>query len=117
MKRLRQQIPRTSNEIYQRIQKGKATAKEKELLNELKKLMGGRDPTIRMLKQYKESWIDKLRYKNVKLQRFIEKGRRTMNNVNFERDQKNLFKKVEGGTKHVGKILEMEKFVKFWTDI
>ena len=40
-----------------------------------------------------------------------------MDNVNFERDQKNLFKKVEGGTKHVGKIPEMEKFVKFWTDI
>ena len=40
-----------------------------------------------------------------------------MDNVNFERDQKNLFKKVEGGTKHVGKIPEMEKFVKFWADI
>ena len=51
------------------------------------------------------------------LQRFIEKGRRTMDNFNFERDQKNLFTKVEGGTKHVGKIPEMEKFVKFWADI
>ena len=39
----RQQIARTSNEIYQRTQKRKATAKEKGLLNELKKLMGGLD--------------------------------------------------------------------------
>ena len=55
MKRLRQQIARTSNEIYRRTQKRKATAKEKELLNELKELMGGVDPSTRMLKEYKES--------------------------------------------------------------
>ena len=40
-----------------------------------------------------------------------------MDNANFERDQKNFFKKVEGGTEHVGQIPEMEKFVKFWGDI
>ena len=88
IKRLRQQKTRTSNEIYQRKQKRKATAKEKELFNELKKLMVGVDPTTRILKEYKESWIDKLRYKKVKLQRFIERRRRIMGNPNFERDQK-----------------------------
>ena len=40
MKRHRHNIARTSNEIYRRTQKRKATAKEKELLNKLKKLMG-----------------------------------------------------------------------------
>ena len=55
MKRLRQQITTTSNEIYRRTQKRKATAKEKELLDELKELMGGVDPSTRMLKEYKES--------------------------------------------------------------
>ena len=40
MKKHRHIIARTSNEIYGRTQKRKATAKEKELLNELKKLMG-----------------------------------------------------------------------------
>ena len=40
------------------LKKRKATAKERELLNELKKLMGG---VTRILKVYKESWIDKLR--------------------------------------------------------
>ena len=88
IKRLRQQKTRTSNEIYRRKQKRKATAKEKELFNELKKLMVGVDPTTRILKEYKESWIDKLKTKKVKLQRFIERSRRLMNNANFERDQK-----------------------------
>ena len=94
------------------LRKKKAIAKERELLNELKKLMSRVDPTTRMLKVYKESWIDKLRYKKVKFQRFIEKGRRIMDNATFERDQKNLFMKVGGETKHVGKLPEMEKFVK-----
>ena len=71
MKRLRQQIERASNKIYEGTQKRKATAKDKELLNELKKLMGRADPTIWMLKQYKESWTDKLRYKKIKLQKLI----------------------------------------------
>ena len=44
----------------------------KELLNELKKLMGGVDLTTRTLNEFEESWIDKLRNKKVKLQRFIE---------------------------------------------
>ena len=39
-----------------------------------------------------------------------------MDNANFERDQKNLFKKV-GETKHVDQMPEMKKFVKFWLDI
>ena len=40
-----------------------------------------------------------------------------MDNANFERDQKNFFKKVQEGTKHVGQIPEMEKFVKFLESI
>ena len=39
MRRLRQQIARASNEIYQRTQKRKATAKKKVVSNELKKLI------------------------------------------------------------------------------
>ena len=86
-------------------------------MNELKKLMDGVDPTTRMVKEHKESWIDKLRCQKVKIQRFIETGRRIMDNANFERDQKKFLKKVEGGTKHVRQILEMEKSFKFWGDI
>ena len=56
--------------------------------------MDGVDPTTRMVREYKESWIDKLRCKKVKLQRFIETGRRIMDNANFERDQEKILKKV-----------------------
>ena len=40
-----------------------------------------------------------------------------MDNAYFEGDQKNLFKKVETGTKHIGQITEMEKSAKFWGEI
>ena len=37
-----------------------------------------------------------------------------MDNANFERNQNNFFEMVEGGTEHLGQILEKEKCVKFW---
>ena len=40
-----------------------------------------------------------------------------MDHANFERHQKNFFKKEKGGTEHVGQIPEVEKFIKFWGDI
>ena len=55
--------------------------------------------------------------KKIKIQKLIERGRRILDNANSERDQKNFFKKVEGGTEYVGQILEMKKLVKFWGDI
>ena len=69
IKRYTKQIARASNEIYLRTQQKQVTAKEKELLNEPKKLMGGVDPATWMLKQYKKSWINKLSYKKIKLQK------------------------------------------------
>ena len=76
--------------------------------------MEGADPMTRMLKQYKKSWIDKLRYKIIKLQKLIERSSRVMDNGNFERDLKKFFKKIERGTVHVDQVPEMEKFLKFW---
>ena len=73
--------------------------------------MDGVDPTTRIVKQYKESWIDKLRYKKTKLHKLTGRCRRIIDNANFERDQKNFFKKVKGGTEHEGQIPEMEIFV------
>ena len=40
-----------------------------------------------------------------------------MGNFNFERDQINLFKKMKREIEHVGLILEMKKFAKFWGNI
>ena len=36
-----------------------------------------------------------------------------MDNTNFERDQKNFFKKVEGVIEQAGQMLEMDKFANF----
>ena len=36
--------------------------------------MGAVDPTTKMLKENKESWIDKLRCKKIKLWKLIERG-------------------------------------------
>ena len=66
------------------------TAKEKKLVNDLKKLIGEVDPMTKMLKEYKESWIDKLRYKKIKLQKLIGKEKRIMDNANFERPEELL---------------------------
>ena len=44
-------------------------------MNELKKLMRGVDPTTRILKEYKENWIDRLGYKKIRPQKFIERDR------------------------------------------
>ena len=89
MKRLRQQTARTSNEIYRRTQKRNTATKKKELLNELKKLMCGLDPTTRMLKR----WTDKLRYKKIKLQKLIERGRQIIVMLTL--------KEIRRGTEHV----------------
>ena len=72
---------------------------------------------MRKLKLHKESWIDELRCKKIKLQKMVQRKQRIMDNANFERDQKNFFKKAEGGTEHEGQIPEMDKFVQFWGDI
>ena len=83
--------------------------------------MGGADQTIRMSKQYKGSFVDKLGYKQIKLQKSFERSRRIMDNAYFradERDQKKIFKNAERGTDHVGQIIpKMDKFVYFWENI
>ena len=40
-----------------------------------------------------------------------------MDNANFERDQKNFFKKVEESTEYDGQTPEMDKFIEFWGGI
>ena len=98
IKQLRRLIPRTSNEIYPRKQRRKGTPKEKKILKQLKKTMNKTELTTSVLMKHKEVWIDKLRYKQVKLVKMIERGKRIMDNNIFERDQKNFFKRIEDST-------------------
>ena len=73
MKKLRPDIARAGNELHRRKQQRKATKKEKEILRELKTNMNGKEVTPNYLKMAKEQWLDKLRYKKIKLVKLIEK--------------------------------------------
>ena len=117
MKELRQNISKASNEIYRRKVKRKATFKEKKLLKGFKKIMNDIEPTTVALKMYKEQWIDKLRYKRIKLIKMKEKGKRIMDNKLFESDQRNFFRKINENTEFEGEMPDISKFVEFWGGI
>ena len=69
--------------------------------------------TSNNLRIAKEQWIDKLRYKKVKLEKCIEKRKRKKDNIKFQRDQKGFFKTLEGDQTREGRMPEIEKFVEF----
>ena len=117
MKELRQRIVRANNELYRRRQKRKATKKEKKLLKQLTSSVDCLEPTISTIRTYKEQWIDKLRYKKIKLQKMTERGERIMDNAILERDQKSFFRIMESSTSHDKHIPEIEKFVESWGGI
>ena len=75
------------------------------------------EPTTSTIRMYKEQWIDKLRYKKIKLQKMFERGKRIRDNATFERDQKSFFRKIESSTGNEGQIPKIEKFVEFWGGI
>ena len=94
IKQLRQLIARTSNEIYWRKQQRTDTPKEKKILRQLKKTMNETELTTSVLMKHKEVWIDKLRYRRVKLVKMIERGKRIMDNNIFERDHLSFFESL-----------------------
>ena len=117
MKRLRQDIARAGNELHRRKQQRKATKKEKEIIKHLRTSMNGQEVTPKNLRVVKEQWLDKLRYKKVKLEKWVEKRNRKKDNIMFQKDQKNFFRALEKVEKHEGEMPEMDKFVEFWGDI
>ena len=116
MRSLRKDIARAGNELHRRKQRRRATKKEKQILKELKTKME-KETTSRSLKAAKEVWLDKLRYKKVKLEKCVEKRRRKLDNLMFQLDQKNFFRTLEADDKKEGEMPEMEKFVEFWGGI
>ena len=116
IKELRQVVAKTSNELYRRRQQRKATNKEKEIIKELRVLVD-KDTTNYNLRNAREQWLDKLRYKKIKLEKREEKRGRKQDNIMFQRDQKGFFRTLEGEEAHEGEMPEMEKFVEFWEGI
>ena len=80
MKELRQDIVRAGNELHCRKQQRKSTKKEKRIMKELGTKMNGKEVTLKNLRIDKEQWLDKLRYKKVKLEEYIEKRNRKKHN-------------------------------------
>ena len=117
MKRLRQDIARTGNELHRQKQRRKATKREKKIINQLLASMDGKEVTSGNLRAAKEQWLDKLRYKKVKLDKYVEKGNRKKDNIIFQKDQKSFSRTLEKVEKHEGEMPEMEKFVEFWGGI
>ena len=113
MKELRQNIARVSSEIHQRKQRRKATLKEKKILKELKEKTHKEAATCN-LRIVKEQWVDKLRYKKVKLEKYMEKSKRKLDNIMFQKDQRAFFRKLEEKNNRKGQMSEMDKFIEFW---
>ena len=90
---------------------------EKEIINQLWASMDGKEVTSGNLRAAKEQWLDKLRYKKVKLDKYVEKGNKKKDNIMFQKDQKSFFRTLEKVEKHEGEMPEMEKFVEFWGGI
>ena len=112
IKELRQIVAKMSNELYKRRQWRKATMKEKKINKELKFLIE-KDASTYNLRNAREQWLDKLRYKKVKLAKCEEKQRRKQDNIMFQWDQKGFFRMLEGEEAHKREMTRMENFVKF----
>ena len=69
-----------------------------EIIKELRVLIE-KDTTNYNLRNAREQWLDKLRYKKIKLAKCEEKPRRKQDNIMFQQDQKGFFRMLEeGGT-------------------
>ena len=76
-----------------------------------------KDTTNYNLRNARERWLDKLRYKKIKLAKCEEKRRREQDNIMLQQDQKRFFRTLEDEQAHEGEMPEMEKFVEFWGGI
>ena len=73
-----------------------------------------KDTTNYNLRNTREQWLDKLRYKKIKLAKCEEKWRRKTDKIIFQWDQMGFFRTLKGEEALKGEMPEMEKFVEFW---
>ena len=77
------------------------------MIKELRVLIE-KDTTNYNLRNAREQWLDKLRYKKIKLAKCEEKQRRKLNNIMLQRDQKAFFRTLEEEEVNEGEMAEME---------
>ena len=117
IKGLRQILAWTSNEIYRRTNKRRATEKEKNILQRLRdwheqQLLRDED-----LKNLKEKTLDELRYRITKLKHVRARDARIRNNRMFEQDQGKFYRGTKRTKLRKGKVPIIEKFEEFWAGI
>ena len=83
-------------------------------MEELGTKMNGKEAISKHLRIVKKQWLDKLRYKKVKLEKYIEKSNRKKHNIMFRRYQKGfLFRTLEAVEKREGEMPQMQRSVEF----
>ena len=100
IKELRKLVARVGNEIYRRKHWRKATHKEKRIIEELKKKANSNLNTVQDVRIAKEIWLDKLRGKIAKMERYKERDKAMKSNNIFQKDEGNFYKKTNEGSKY-----------------
>ena len=84
IKEMRQDVARAGNEFHRQKQQKKSTKKENRIMKELGTKINGKEVTSKNLRIVKEQWLEKLCYKKVKLEKYIEKRNRKKHNIIFQ---------------------------------
>ena len=84
IKEMRQDVARAGNESHRQKQQRKSTKKEKQIMKELETKINGKEATSKNLRIVNEQWLEKLCYKKVKLEKYIEKCNRKKHNIFFQ---------------------------------
>ena len=84
IKEMRQDVARAGNEFHRQKQQRKSTKKEKQIMKELETKINGKEATSKNLRIVNEQWLEKLCYKKVKLEKYIEKRNRKKHNIIFQ---------------------------------
>ena len=63
------------------------------MLGNLKAKLNDVQLNSQKLRMVKEEWINKLRYKKVKIHKYIEKRNRIQDNIMYQLDQRSFFKR------------------------
>ena len=86
-------------------------------MKELGTKINGKEATSENIRIVKEQQLNKLHYKKVKLEKYIEKRNRKKHNIMLQRDQKYFFRTPEAVEKREGEMPKMQRFVEFWGGI
>ena len=81
MNELRQDVTKVGSELHRQKQQRKSTKQEKWIMKELGMKIKGKEAASKNLRIIKEQWLDKLRYKKVKLEKYIEKRNQKKHNI------------------------------------